>query len=89
MQNHPNHLKGFLLLTKILLQLVLEYPGLPSGIAGRTSLGQALKDVGVHRENYSELLKMFLLSRDEEGKKVLWTYVLDYDIVSHLVLIFF
>ncbi|KAL4002295.1 Bromodomain family protein [Acanthocheilonema viteae] len=70
LQNHPNHLKSFLLLTKILLQLVLEYPGLPSGIAGRTPLGQALKDVGVHRENYSELLKMFLLSRDEEGKKL-------------------
>uniref|UniRef100_A0AAF5PQ33 Bromodomain containing protein n=1 Tax=Wuchereria bancrofti TaxID=6293 RepID=A0AAF5PQ33_WUCBA len=70
LQNHPNYLKGFLLLTKILLQLVLEYPGLPSGIAGRTPLGQALKDVGVHRENYSELLKMFLLSRDEEGKKL-------------------
>ncbi|OZC11454.1 hypothetical protein X798_01311 [Onchocerca flexuosa] len=70
LQNHPNYIKGFLLLTKILLQLVLEYPGLPSGIAGRTPLGQALKDVGVHRENYSELLKMFLLSRDEEGKKL-------------------
>ncbi|VDK83196.1 unnamed protein product, partial [Litomosoides sigmodontis] len=70
LQNHPNHLKSFLLLTKVLLQLVLEYPGLPSGIAGRTPLGQALKDVGVHRENYSELLKMFLLSRDEEGKKL-------------------
>nr|CDP99236.1 Bm7549 [Brugia malayi] len=70
LQNHPNYLKGFLVLTKILLQLVLEYPGLPSGIAGRTPLGQALKDVGVHRENYSELLKMFLLSRDEEGKKL-------------------
>ncbi|MCP9259133.1 hypothetical protein DINM_002101 [Dirofilaria immitis] len=26
LQNHPNYLKGFLLLTKILLQLVLEYP---------------------------------------------------------------
>lgn len=54
---------------------MLEYPGLPSGIAGRTPLGQALKDVGVHRENYSELLKMFLLSRDEEGKKVLLAYI--------------
>uniref|UniRef100_A0A0N5D0Y7 Bromodomain adjacent to zinc finger domain protein 2B n=1 Tax=Thelazia callipaeda TaxID=103827 RepID=A0A0N5D0Y7_THECL len=70
LQNDPVHLKSFLLLTKTLLQLVLEYPGLPSGIAGRTPLGQALKDVGVHRENYSELLKMFLLSRDEEGKRL-------------------
>ncbi|VDK72253.1 unnamed protein product [Gongylonema pulchrum] len=70
LQNDPHHLKGFLRLTKILLQLVLEYPGLPSGIAGRTPLEQAYKDVGLHRENYSELLRMFLTSRDDEGKKV-------------------
>ncbi|VDK28224.1 unnamed protein product, partial [Anisakis simplex] len=57
-------------LTKVLLQLVLEYPGLPSGIAGRTPLGQALKDVGIHRENYSELMRMFLQSRDEQGKQL-------------------
>lgn len=70
LQNDARHVKGFLRLTKILLQLVLEYPGLPSGIAGRTPLGQALKDVGIHRENYSELMKMFLLSRDEQGKQL-------------------
>uniref|UniRef100_A0A915AP95 Bromodomain adjacent to zinc finger domain protein 2B n=2 Tax=Parascaris univalens TaxID=6257 RepID=A0A915AP95_PARUN len=70
LQNDAAHVKGFLKLTKILLQLVLEYPGLPSGIAGRTPLGQALKDVGIHRENYSELMKMFLQSRDEHGKQL-------------------
>ncbi|VDM39978.1 unnamed protein product [Toxocara canis] len=70
LQNDAAHVKSFLNLTKILLQLVLEYPGLPSGIAGRTPLGQALKDVGIHRENYSELMRMFLQSRDDQGKQL-------------------
>uniref|UniRef100_A0A158R472 Bromodomain adjacent to zinc finger domain protein 2B n=1 Tax=Syphacia muris TaxID=451379 RepID=A0A158R472_9BILA len=70
LRNDPDYVKGFLHLTKILLQLALEYPGLPSGIAGRTPLGQALKDVGLHRDNYSELMKMFLLTRDHPGDKL-------------------
>lgn len=70
LENDPEHLKDFLHVTKILMQLVLEYPGLPSGITGRTELGQAFKDVNLHRDNYSELLKMFLLSRDKQGQEV-------------------
>lgn len=57
-------------LVKTLLLLVLEYPGLPAGNSGKTLLGQPAKDVGVTDMNMSELLRMFLLSRDEQGKEV-------------------
>lgn len=69
-QNDPKHIMSFLRLTRTLLYLVLEFPGLPSGVAGRTALGQSLKEIGVHRENFSELMKMFLLSRCEKAQKV-------------------
>uniref|UniRef100_A0A914XR24 Bromodomain adjacent to zinc finger domain protein 2B n=1 Tax=Plectus sambesii TaxID=2011161 RepID=A0A914XR24_9BILA len=65
--NDPVHIKSLRKLTKVLVTLVLEYPGLPTGPQGRTFLGQLVKDVGLNRDNYSELLKMFLCSRDQQG----------------------
>ena len=57
-------------LVKTLFALVLEYPGLPNGRKGKTKLGQSLQEIGMKRENYSEIMRMFLHSRDEQGKKV-------------------
>lgn len=68
--NDPAHMKSLRKLTKVLITLVLEYPGLPTGPQGRTFLGQLVKDVGLNRDNYSELLKMFLRSRDQQGAAV-------------------
>lgn len=68
--NDPAHIKSLRKLTKVLLTLVLEFPGLPTGPQGRTFLGQLVKDVGLNRDNYSELLKMFLCSRDQQGVAV-------------------
>lgn len=71
--NDASGVKALRKLTKVLVTLVLEYPGLPTGPAGRTFLGQTVKDVGVTRDNYSELIKIFLLSRDAHGRQVTFT----------------
>lgn len=57
-------------LTKLLLTLVLEYPGLPAGQQGKTFLGQVARDLTVSDENLNELLRMFLASRDAQGKQL-------------------
>lgn len=68
--NQQEHVKHARKLCKVLLTLVLEYPGLPSGPKGKTELGQSVKEVGVKKHNYSQLLQLFLDSRDDQGKKV-------------------
>lgn len=60
--NDMNHKKLVVKLTRILLTLVLEYPGIPGG---RTFLGQPCKDCTIDENNYSELLRMFLESRHD------------------------
>jgi len=52
-------------LCMILLTLVLEYPGLPSGQQGRSHIGQCPRDLRVNRDTYSELLRLFLSTRDD------------------------
>ncbi|PAV84795.1 hypothetical protein WR25_05319 [Diploscapter pachys] len=64
------HFDSMMNLVKTLFALVLEYPGLPNGRKGKTKLGQSLQEVGMKRENYSEIMRMFLHSRDEQGKKL-------------------
>uniref|UniRef100_A0A5S6QHF0 Bromodomain adjacent to zinc finger domain protein 2B n=1 Tax=Trichuris muris TaxID=70415 RepID=A0A5S6QHF0_TRIMR len=69
--NDPNHRQSVVSLTKILLTLVLEYPGLPSGNFSRTCTGQPLRELAVTNSNYSELLRMFLASRrDRNGPEM-------------------
>lgn len=68
--NDKKRLRCLLTLTKILLILVLEYPGLPNGQQGKTFLGLPAKDSSVNFDNLGELLKMFLQTRGEEGVKV-------------------
>ncbi|KAK6048130.1 hypothetical protein COOONC_14365 [Cooperia oncophora] len=57
-------------LTRSLFRLALEYPGLPSGKRGKTRLGQTLSEVGVTEQNYSELMRLFLSTRDSHAKKL-------------------
>ena len=64
------HVEKVLNLTKTIFGLALEYPGLPNGKKGHTALGQSLADVGMCRENYSELMRQFLSSRCSQGKKL-------------------
>ncbi|KHJ49020.1 Bromodomain protein [Trichuris suis] len=69
--NDPTHRQSVVSLTKILLTLVLEYPGLPSGNLSRTCTGQPLRELAVTNNNYSELLRMFLASRrDQNGPEM-------------------
>ncbi|KAK5970142.1 Methyl-CpG binding domain protein [Trichostrongylus colubriformis] len=64
------HFGKVLQLTRSLFRLTLEYPGLPSGKRGKTRLGQTLSEVGVTEQNYSELMRIFLSTRDSHGKKL-------------------
>ncbi|VDM85630.1 unnamed protein product [Strongylus vulgaris] len=64
------HLEEVVQLTLALFRLSLEYPGLPLGKRGRTRLGQTISEVGVNKENYSELMRLFLSTRDSQGQKV-------------------
>ncbi|ETN77822.1 Methyl-CpG binding domain protein, partial [Necator americanus] len=65
-----NHFEKVLQLTISLFRLSLEYPGLPTGKSGRTRLGQTISETGVTKENYSELLRFFLATRDSQGQKL-------------------
>ncbi|VDO17068.1 unnamed protein product, partial [Haemonchus placei] len=58
------HFEKVLQLTRSLFRLALEYPGLPTGKRGRTRLGQTVSELGVTEQNYSELIRLFLSSRD-------------------------
>ncbi|KAJ1350736.1 hypothetical protein KIN20_006607 [Parelaphostrongylus tenuis] len=54
-----------------LFRLALEYPGLPNGgKRSRTRLGQTVSELGVTEQNYSELMRMFLSSRDSHAEKL-------------------
>ncbi|KJH47457.1 Bromodomain protein [Dictyocaulus viviparus] len=65
------HFDTVLQLTLSLFRLSLEYPGLPSGgKRSRTRLGQTVSELGVTEQNYSELMRMFLASRDSHGEKL-------------------
>ncbi|EPB80343.1 Methyl-CpG binding domain protein [Ancylostoma ceylanicum] len=65
-----NHFDKVIQLTQSLFRLSLEYPGLPAGKRGRTRLGQTISELGVTNENYSELMRMFLATRDSQGQKL-------------------
>ncbi|KAL6725591.1 hypothetical protein Aduo_007632 [Ancylostoma duodenale] len=64
------HFDKVIHLTQSLFRLSLEYPGLPAGKRGRTRLGQTISELGVTNENYSELMRMFLGTRDSQGQKL-------------------
>ncbi|VDO73134.1 unnamed protein product [Heligmosomoides polygyrus] len=64
------HFEKILKLTRSLFRLVLEYPGMPAGKRGRTKLGQSVSELGVTEQNYSELMRIFLSTRDSQGEKL-------------------
>ncbi|VDL77380.1 unnamed protein product, partial [Nippostrongylus brasiliensis] len=64
------HFEKVLQLTRTLFRLALEYPGMPAGKRGQTRLGQTVSELGVTEQNYSELMRIFLSTRDSQGKKL-------------------
>ncbi|CAD6185660.1 unnamed protein product [Caenorhabditis auriculariae] len=62
------HLSSVLELTRIIFRLTLEFPGLPNGKRGKTAFGQGVGEIGLNRSNFSELMRIFLASRDSQGK---------------------
>lgn len=72
--NESLHVPAFLRLTKILLTLVLEYPGAVqahNGQQAKTDLGQTVRDLDVTSGNLTELLRIYLSCRDTEAQNVL------------------
>ncbi|VDO99630.1 unnamed protein product [Soboliphyme baturini] len=67
--NDSEHEESLRSLTKILLTLVLEYPSLSNGCQTKMFTGQALRDICVNNSNMSELIRLFLYARDENGQK--------------------
>lgn len=77
--NEPRHVPALLRLTKILLTLVLEYPGAVqahNGQQAKTNLGQTVRDLDVTSGNLSELLRIYLSCRDAEAQNVRFNFSL-------------
>ncbi|CAB3401854.1 unnamed protein product [Caenorhabditis bovis] len=64
------HADAVLHLSQKLFCLALEHPGMASTPRSETRFGQGAGELGIDRDNFSEVLRLFLAGKDKKGQKL-------------------